>query len=386
MQIVDRRRTADGFLATKGRISKTGIYDYLRGELGLDGDPREVVKIYRPEDAVFSDESMASAAHRPLTLNHPPVFVDASNWKKYGVGHTGGKVRRDGEHVDVDMLILDGAAIDAVEHGAELSPGYTANISIGDGQTPEGEHYDGVMEGPYHFNHIAVLTGKGRGGATCRLGDAWPIETQDSTPKKEARNMKIVYDGLTVDLSDEGAANAFAKKLTDAAAAAEQRAETAEKALTDAQAATATAATEAATAVQAKDAEIETLKAAKATLETQLADASSPEKLKAAAAAYAKVVDQAKALGATVADGASEADIKKSVVSAKLGDVAAAWTDAQVDVSFNTLAASAPVTDALRQSYQSPTLVQNMGDEAAKARTEREKMIADMNPETAAAK
>lgn len=146
MEIVDRRKTADGFLATTGRVSRTGTYTYTKGELGLEGNPNDPVKIYRPEDAVFSEASMASVAHRPLTLNHPPVFVDKSNWKTYSVGHVGGKVRRDGDFLDVDMLIMDSAAIDAAEHGAMLSPGYTAEIKMGKITTPSGELVDGVID------------------------------------------------------------------------------------------------------------------------------------------------------------------------------------------------------------------------------------------------
>lgn len=388
MEVIDRRRTSDGFLATKGRISKTGIYKYSRGELKLDGNPSELVNIYRPEDSVFSDESMASAAHRPLTLNHPPVFVDSSNWKTYSVGHAGSKVRRDGEFVEVEMLLMDGPAISAVEKGADLSPGYTAEIVMDSGTSPEGEHYDGVMHGPYKFNHIAVLTGKGRGGPKVCLGDAWPVETQDSiTPKKETPKVAtIVVDGIPVKTDDADAIEAAFKKLVDARTAAE-------KAMTDAQAKAAEDATKAAQLLSDEQAKVSTLTAEKTTLETQLKDSAlTPEKLRDAAAAYAGVVGKAKAMGVTVADNASESDIKRAVVDGKLGEASKGWTDAQVDVSFATLTAgikaedAATVTDSLRQTFTNPVDVTNVRDAQVLAKSARQEMIDRMNPVAADAK
>src|SRR3546814_14679224 len=52
MEMVDRRVTADGFLATKARIARTGIYKYTRKELNLDGNPNDLISIFRPEETV----------------------------------------------------------------------------------------------------------------------------------------------------------------------------------------------------------------------------------------------------------------------------------------------------------------------------------------------
>ena len=51
-----------------------------------------------------------------------------------------------------------------------------------------------------------------------------------------------------------------------------------------------------------------------------------------------QTVQRAKALhDAVVIDGKSDADIRRQVVNAKLGDVAKEWTDDMVTASFNTL-------------------------------------------------
>ena len=95
-----------------------------------------------------------------------------------------------------------------------------------------------------------------------------------------------------------------------------------------------TALTTAQTLVQNKDAEI-------ATLKKQLDDAKlTPEKIAAAGRERNAVVTRAKALldSVIVSDDKSDADIRRQVVNAKMGELAKAWTDSDVLVSFNTLA------------------------------------------------
>lgn len=343
MEISDSRRTSDGFLATKGRISRTGLYTYHRGELNLDGNPNDEVQIYRGEDAVFSDESMATFAHRPLTLNHPPVMVDASNWKRYAVGQAGNKVRRDGEFVEVDMLLLDSAAISAVENGAMISPGYVAEVEMTSGTTPDGQHFDGRMVGPFKANHIAVLTGRGRGGPECRLqlGDAWPVEDSPEQPQKENRTVKtILVDSVPFNQDNLDGLEAAVKKVEDRAANAETALAYAQtKAATDA------------VALADAQAQVATLTAEKATLAAELADARDPAKLRDAAAEYAAIADKARKLGVEVADTDSVATIKANAVKAKVGDAAASFTDAQFDAAFATLSVPTDAKpDAFRQS------------------------------------
>jgi len=378
MEIMDSRRTNDGFLATKGRISKTGIYEYRKGEVGAAGNPNDIVKIYRSEDAVFSDESMATFAHRPITLNHPPVMVDAQNWKRYAVGQAGSKVRRDGDFVEVDMLLLDGSAISAVEGGAMISPGYVAEVDMTPGQTPEGEHFDGQMVGPFRGNHIAVLTGRGRGGPECRIGDAWPMEDHRTPPKKDTRMSTLMLDGLKVDLSDAEAVTAAVKKLTDAKDAADARAEKAEKALTDAEA-------KAATDLKDANDRADKAEASEATAKKELADSKvTPEQLRDAAKAYAKVVDGAAKIAADfkIEDSMTEAEIKKGAVLVALGDAYKDKSDAFFDAAFEIevgkvkVADKAPI-DPFRDAMAHRDVV-DFADAAAKAKTAREKMIAEM--------
>jgi hypothetical protein len=43
--VTTARRTEDGYLVGRVRCARTGVQTYLRRELGLDGDPDQVVAV-----------------------------------------------------------------------------------------------------------------------------------------------------------------------------------------------------------------------------------------------------------------------------------------------------------------------------------------------------
>ncbi len=140
--IQSRKKTADGYLAVSTLVARTGIQDYLASELGdhfKDRAPNSIVKIYRPESEVFDAASMASYAFKPVTNNHPSESVKAHNWADLAKGAIGGDVVRDGESVRVNMLVMDGPTIDAIDSGKrELSAGYMAVIDATPCTSPDG--------------------------------------------------------------------------------------------------------------------------------------------------------------------------------------------------------------------------------------------------------
>lgn len=163
-------RSADGYLAAYANVARTGIQQYKGHELGLDDGDRDI-RLYRPPEEVFDAKTVHSAAHRPVTLNHPPVMVNAKNWGKYGKGHSGDEIMRDGDHLRVPLVLMDQATIDAWEDGTkELSAGYSTEISWEPGETPEGEAYEGVQRN-IRMNHFALVP-MARGGSALRFGDA----------------------------------------------------------------------------------------------------------------------------------------------------------------------------------------------------------------------
>lgn len=348
------KRTSDGYLAAMPRAARTGIQVYAGYELGMND--RETVRVYRPESEVFSRDALSSFAHRPVTVDHPPVMVDSSNWKEYGVGHIGDEVVRDGEFIRVPMLVMDSNAVKQIDAGkVELSMGYSAELVIEDGETPEGEKYDAYIKN-IRGNHLAIVDAA-RGGSKLRVFD---MKTNQGAIQMTTK--KVLVDGISVEVSDT-AAQVIEKHIADAAT----KVDAVESKLADSQTKLAKAETDLATA----SAEVETLK-------SQLADAKNPTALDAAVKARALVIDSAKkVLESVVVDGKSCDEIKRQVVDSKLGDKSKGWTDAQVSASFDALTAvadSAPV-DPYAQAVSNGSTV-TIGD-AEKARIERDKELAN---------
>lgn len=214
----ERTYTDEGFLVVPARISRVGIQQYLAIEMGLqDRNPDDVISIYRPDEEVFSDASLASFSNKPVTNNHPPELVNADNAKEYSVGHAGPQVTRDGSFAKTDLYIIDAKSIEDIESGkAELSNGYTADIDWTPGVSPDGEHYDAVQRN-IKGNHIAIVE-RGRAGRDCRVADQLP-NVGDTLAMA-----KITIDGVDYEVSDQ-AAQAVGKlhtRLKDAEMSAEE--------------------------------------------------------------------------------------------------------------------------------------------------------------------
>lgn len=177
------RKTADGYLTATAKVGRSGIQVYKGREVGLTGDKADAdIRVYRPESEVFKDATIHSTAHRPITLDHPPVMVDATNWKEYSRGYTGDKVLRDGEFINVPLVVMDAAAVDAVLAGRkrELSLGYSTDLKWTPGSyTKDGvtHEYDAVQT-DIRMNHLAIV-GSARGGEQLRIGDATDSDDSD---------------------------------------------------------------------------------------------------------------------------------------------------------------------------------------------------------------
>lgn len=381
MMFGDRQITADGYLATVGKISRSGTQEYLGSELGRPEMDR--VTVYRDADEVFDEDAIRSFAYKPVTDDHPPVSVTSKNWRTYSRGQLGGKALRDGEHLEFPMVVMDQGLIDKINNGkAELSAGYTAEIEFTDGVAPDGTPYQAKMT-KIRGNHCAVVD-RGR-ALTARIGDAWPVDVEDASPndpkpKKETRKVKtFTLDGLPVRFDDEAAIEAAFAKLTDNAAKANERAEAAAKALTDAEVAHAAALKDANDAKSKAEAEV-------ASLTKELADSKiTPEQLREAAKAYAMVIDAAAKIAPNfkVEDSMTEADIRKGAILSVFGDAYKDKADTFFDALFEVEAAKvkdkqAPIADPYRQQMGDRKVV-DFADAAQKAKAARDEMIAGFN-------
>lgn len=295
------KRTRDGYLAASAKVARTGIQLYDGASVGRPDMP--VVRVYRPEEEVFSKDAIKSYAHRPVTLGHPSVQVDASNWKEYSVGQTGEDVVRDGEVVRVPMVLMDAAAIKAVDSGVrELSMGYTAEIDFVDGVTPSGEPYDAIQKN-MRMNHLAVVA-EARGGSALKIGDS---KTKGDSAMTEFT--KMVLDGITVNVPVSDAANV--KALFDAK----------DTKLADANKSLDAVRQELADAKKSVD----TLTGEKAALEKQIKDGElTPERLNGMVAERSALLSDAKRILGDSADidALGSDDIKRKVVENYLGDAA----------------------------------------------------------------
>ena len=207
-----RTYTDEGFLIVPARISRVGIQNYLASEMGLtDRDPKDIIKVYRSQEEVFSEDSLKSFTNKPITDNHPPELINASNSKTYSVGHSGPEVTRDGDFAETILHITDADAISKIESGkVELSNGYIADIEWTPGVSPEGEQYD-ALQRKIKGNHIAIVE-RGRAGSQCRVADNLPTEGD------KVNMAKITIDGVDFEVTDQ-AAQAVGKlqaRLTDA--------------------------------------------------------------------------------------------------------------------------------------------------------------------------
>lgn len=230
-RITQREYTDEGFLKVPGRVARTGIQEYLARELGLDGDPMRVVRVYRPEDEVFSDASLGTYDASDVTNNHPHSLVTAATYKGVAVGVVRGPGRRDGDFVICDLIVKDQKTIDEIIGGkCELSAGYTAVYDETPGVTEDGQTYDYIQR-DIKINHVAIVE-RARAGANARVFD--------HTPESNMTHKVTLDSGSSVEVSDAATAVAITdaferlnKKANDAQVLADKAQATADKAAED---------------------------------------------------------------------------------------------------------------------------------------------------------
>ena len=325
------RRTADGYLVAEARSVRTGVQLYAGHEVGKPELP--VVRVYRPADQVFADASLQSFTHAPVTMDHPAEAVTADNWKKLAVGEVSTAAKKDGEWVHLPLILKDAVAIDEVASGKrELSAGYTCELVWGDGVTPDGEAFNATQTN-IKINHLAIVD-RARAGSKARIGDgvrswgACPVTNDQKPEEDKIMNLKTVtVDGIPVEVTDQGATviATLQTRLADAVSKI--------------------TATEMAhhTAVAAKDADLAKKDAEIDALKAKVLD---EKALDAKVQARADLISVAKSIAKDVkTEGLTDADIRKAVVVAKLGDAALAGKpEAYIDARFDILAEDAKKT------------------------------------------
>ena len=226
---------ADGVLTVPGVIAKAAnIQEYRASELGLDGDPNRIVKLYRPREEVA--KSAPTFARRPLTNLHPPgKWIDSKNWDRYAVGDSDATVDMQGDNMTTVLMFRKQSAIDDLVSGKRtgLSNGYKFRLDDSKTTTPEGLAVDGWMT-DIRGNHIALVD-RGRGGPGCVVAD----EDEPKDKPMATRITKIGKHSCELELSAADAAeaqNAEIEKMAADQKAAETMASESEKRAVDAEA------------------------------------------------------------------------------------------------------------------------------------------------------
>lgn len=316
------RITPEGYFVADALVARANnIQEYRAGELGLtDRAPDEIVRVFRDEAEVFHRDSLASASRLPITLGHPPVMVDAQNWREYAKGESGEEIMRDGEFMRVPIRVTDAAAVASVETDhAEFSMGYTAEIVMDAGEY-KGEAFD-ARATQIRYNHLAACRAA-RGGPELRITDERPASIGATNMPKI-----VMVDSAPVDVSNPDTAEQVVRGLISARDSATEALDAAQSTLAERDA-----------TIAERDAEIARLNDSNKPL--------TPRELQDAAQAYARTRRQAEQLGVDVTDEMTVDEMQAAAVVSKIGDAAKGYSPEQNAASFAALAA-------------------NLGDEAA---------------------
>ena len=163
-----REITPEGYLKGVAGLIRPGVLPFVGSELGLDND--DIYGVYFPPDVVFSEDTKASAALKPVTNDHPTdsEWVSAANYHDISVGHIGDDFHSLDNALAAGILVTDQTTIDEIDRGKkETSIGFDVNLVAENGQIG-GDRYQYRVLNPLNINHLAVVAA-GRAGPTVRI-------------------------------------------------------------------------------------------------------------------------------------------------------------------------------------------------------------------------
>ena len=219
-----REYTPEGFLRVPAHVAKTGIQKYRRRELGFDGDPNEIVTVYRPPEEVFSEQSLKTYDIADATFTHPGDLVNSENYRKFSVGVVDGAGEQDGDFVKATLLIKDADTIKKIERGiSEVSAGYTADYFEESGTAPCGTKFDYVQRN-IRINHVAIVP-FARAGRQARIFDNQPedLKTMHKITLDSGRQVEVENEATAMLVTDELAKLRTTISTNDAAHDAEKQ-------------------------------------------------------------------------------------------------------------------------------------------------------------------
>ncbi|MHC4779517.1 MAG: DUF2213 domain-containing protein [Planctomycetota bacterium] len=225
------KKTSEGYLYAEAFATRAGVFPYRRE----DGS---IVHELRHPDEVGDPKSIASLGRKPITDEHPTVFVDAENFEEQSKGLVDGNVEWvkdfDDGYVKVTCTISSKELVDKIESGkVEVSCGYTADIIDESGEWTDASgkvhRYDSVQKN-IRYNHLAVVD-KGRAGRLAKIKTDAAVQVVDSTMRKNMSTIRV--DGQEVPVSDYSALKAAIDSLQKRKDEAEAEAEKTDKKVED---------------------------------------------------------------------------------------------------------------------------------------------------------
>lgn len=163
-ELLKPRWMPDGSAWFEGRAAAPGVYEYSDGRGNVI---RELIDV----DVLHRDEDLGTLGGAPVTLNHPPSFVDPDNFATYAQGMTASEIEKEveGGYVRVRLRIGRADALEAIKtkQAVELSCGYYAELDHTPGVHPRFGAYD-RRQISRTYNHLAVVP-KGRHGPRVSL-------------------------------------------------------------------------------------------------------------------------------------------------------------------------------------------------------------------------
>jgi len=185
-------KTPEGFLICHNvPIARTGWQKYYGQELGLDDIHDKEVMVYRSNEEVFHQATMASFEGKTITDEHPNDWVKPENMIMLAKGHAQNVRRGTGDESDLliaDIFITDPNLITIVEQGLkrEVSCGYDCIYE----QISDTKFEQKQIRG----NHVAVVN-SGRAGSRVAIKDSSVAieEQQEGGNEKMAKTAKKKY-------------------------------------------------------------------------------------------------------------------------------------------------------------------------------------------------
>lgn len=174
-------KTPEGFLICFNvPIARTGWYEYLASEVGLEGG--NIVKVYRSPEEVFDKKAIASFEGKIVTDNHPPELLTPETSELYTRGAMQ-NVRQSPNESDLllaDLIIYNQRLIDEIENKGkrEVSCGYEYILVPNDDGTYSQTNIVG--------NHVAIVD-SGRAGDRVAIMDSKNNQKTEGDKKKMSK-------------------------------------------------------------------------------------------------------------------------------------------------------------------------------------------------------